>query len=238
MKLSLWTCRSKNSWVLYSYREVSETFHFYFTLKCSALKADTFCAFICQVLFWKFRCSGLRPRVVGCVFPGVLNVSSAVISRVEQSKERRELHTQCHILTWSLGTAHPMIHPHLIFRNSTLNDTTSPDLQEQHTQWHILTWSSVNAHPMTQPHLIFRNSTPIDTTSPDLHEMHTQWHSLASSLGTAHLKTQPRLIFTKCTPNDTASPHLQELHTQWYILTWSSGTQPSEPPSLFWFLFP
>ena len=50
MKLSFWTCRSKNSWVLYSYREVSETFHFclhwsarYKTLICFVHLFGKFC---------------------------------------------------------------------------------------------------------------------------------------------------------------------------------------------------
>ena len=69
MKLSLWTCRSKNSWVLYSYREVSETFHIYFTLKCEALKIwhilrVYLLRFILKIqLFWD-----TIPRCVVCIY--------------------------------------------------------------------------------------------------------------------------------------------------------------------------
>jgi hypothetical protein len=49
------------------------------------------------------------------------------------------IHFESRAVQGKLGTAHLVKQPHLIFRNCTPKDITSPDIQELHTQSHNLT---------------------------------------------------------------------------------------------------
>ena len=68
MKLSFWTCRSKNSWVLYSYREVSETFHFSLQWSVSSEKLTYFVRLVAKFCFENSVILGYDPAFWGGYF--------------------------------------------------------------------------------------------------------------------------------------------------------------------------
>jgi len=87
-----------------------------------------------------------------------------------------------------------MTQPHLIFRNRTPIDTTSPDLQNcTHDDTTSPDLQNCTPNNTTSPDL--QNCTPNDTTSPDIQNC------------TPNDTTSPDL--QNCTHNDTTSPDLQ-----------------------------